>query len=297
MILVTGAAGKTGKAIVRALVKEGEAVRALVYRPQQVQVIRNLGAREAVVGDMRVPTTLERAARGVGAVYHICPNMSPDEVSIGQAILTAARTMGVQHFVYHSVLHPQTEAMPHHWQKLRVEERLLKSGLSYTILQPAAYMQNVLAHWDQIVEEGLYPVPYAAETHLGMVDLEDVAAAAAVILTEPGHEGATYELAGPDVLSQDEVAGILSQQLGRPVHIQVVPLDEWERQARTSGMGEYQVEALVKMFRYYERHGFWGTPRVLGWLLGRPPTSFEAFVERSVRVSSDVSCKNSPSSV
>jgi hypothetical protein len=130
-----------------------------------------------------------------------------------------------------------------------------------------------------------------------MVDLEDVAAAAAVIVTQPGHVGATYELAGPDVVSQDEVAGILSQQLGRPVHLQVVPLDEWERQARTSGMGEYQVEALVKMFRYYERHGFWGNPRVLGCLLGRSPTSFEAFVERSVRVSTRVSCENFPSGV
>lgn len=222
MILVTGAAGKTGKAVVRALVREGEAVRALVYRPQQVEVVRNLGAREAIVGDMRVPKTLEQATFGARAVYHICPNMSPHELSIGRAILTAAQTMGVKRFVYHSVLHPQTEAMPHHWQKLRVEERLLKSGLSYTILQPAAYMQNVLAHWDQIAENGLYPIPYAAETQLGMVDLEDVAEAAAVILTEPGHEGATYELAGPDVLSQDEVAGILSQQLERPVHIHAI---------------------------------------------------------------------------
>jgi len=114
-----------------------------------------------------------------------------------------------------------------------------------------------------------------------MVDLEDVAEAAAAVLTEPGHVGAVYELAGTEVLSQAEVATILGQQLGRPVRAEAVPLETWERRARESGLGDYQVETLVKMFRYYERYGFWGNPRVLSWLLGRPPTTFAAFIERS----------------
>lgn len=281
MILVTGGAGKTGRAVIRALTAKGEAVRALVHCPEQVRSVEEMGAREVVVGDMRLQATMDQATQGIRAVYHICPNVSPDEVAIGQVAMAAARSAGVKHFVYHSVLHPQIEAMPHHWQKLRVEEQLFESGLSYTVLQPAAYMQNVLAHWDPIVEQGIYPVPYAVETRLGMVDLEDVAEAAAVVLTEPGHTGAVYELAGAEVLSQAEVATILSQQLGRPVRAEVVPLETWERRARESGLGDYQVETLVKMFRYYERHGFWGNPRVLGWLLGRAPTTFAAFIERS----------------
>jgi uncharacterized protein YbjT (DUF2867 family) len=281
MILVTGAAGKTGRAVIQSLVAKGETVRALAHRPAQVRLVEEIGAREVVVGDMRLQATMDQAAQGVRAVYHICPNVSPDEVAIGQAAITAARSAGVEHFVYHSVLHPQVEAMPHHWQKLRVEEQLFESGLFYTILQPAAYMQNVLAHWDQVMEQGVYPVPYAVETRLGMVDLEDVATAAAVVLTEPGHAGAVYELSGAEVLSQVEVAVILSQQLGRPVHAEAVPLETWERRARDSGLSDYQVETLVKMFRYYERHGFWGNPRILGWLLGRSPITFAAFVERS----------------
>ena len=280
MILVTGAAGKTGRAVTRALAARGEAVRALVHRPEQSQFVQALGAQEVIAGDMRLQATLEQATEGVRAVYHICPNMCPDEVAIGQAMIAAARSAGVEHLVYHSVLHPQTEAMPHHWQKLRVEERLFESGLSTTILQPAAYMQNVLAYWETIVGQGVYPVPYAVETRLGMVDLEDVAEAAAMALTEAGHTGATYELAGAEVLSQTEVAVILGQGLGRPVRAQAVPLDAWEQRARGSGLGDYQVETLIQMFRYYERFGFWGNPRVLGWLLGRPPTGFGAFVER-----------------
>ncbi len=280
MILVTGAGGKTGRAVIRALGARGEAVRALVHRPEQARLVEELGAQHAVVGDMRLRATMDRAAQGMRAIYHICPNVSPDEVAIGQAAIAAARSAGVEHFVYHSVLHPQVEAMPHHWLKLRVEERLFESGLPCTILQPAAYMQNVLAQWEHVLEQGVYSVPYSAGTRLGMVDLEDVAEAAAIVLTEPGHEGATYELAGSEALTQTEVAAILSQQLGRTVRAETVPLETWENRARESGLGDYQVETLAKMFRYYECYGFWGNPRVLGWLLGRPPTTFAAFVER-----------------
>ena len=286
MILVTGAAGKTGRAVIRALVARGEAVRALVHRPEQGRLVEEVGAQEVVVGEMRLQESMDRAAQGTRAIYHICPNVHPEEVAIGQTAIAAARAAGVEHFVYHSVLHPQIEAMPHHWLKMRVEEQLFQSGLNYTILQPAAYMQNVLAQWEHVLEQGIYAVPYSAETRLGMVDLEDVAEAAAIVLTEPGHEGATYELAGSEVetaaeaLTQTEVAAILSQQLGRPVRAEALPLETWEKWARESALGDYQVETLVKMFRYYERHGFWGNPRVLGWLLGRPPTTFAAFVEQ-----------------
>jgi uncharacterized protein YbjT (DUF2867 family) len=283
MILVTGAAGKTGQAVIRALAAKQQEVRALVRRSTQIQMVKDLGAREALVGDMRQQATLEQAVLGTRAIYYICPNMSPDEAAIGRAIITAARSAAVEHFVYHSVLHPQTEAMPHHWLKLRVEESIFESGVAFTILQPAAYMQNVLAHWGQIVKDGVYPVPYAAGTRLSMVDLLDVAAAAATVLTEPGHRGATYELAGPDALKQTEIAAILAAQLGRPVRVQVGSLEAWERGARVSGLGDYQVKTLVKMFRYYEQYGFRGNLKVLHWLLGRPPISFAAFVQRTVR--------------
>jgi uncharacterized protein YbjT (DUF2867 family) len=280
MILVTGAAGKTGRAVLRALIARGETVRALVHRSEQARPLEVLGAREVLIGDMRDQATMDQAARGVRAIYHICPNISPNEVAIGQAAIAAGRSAGVEHFVFHSVLHPQTEAMPHHWQKLRVEEKLFESDLPYTVLQPSVYMQNVLARWEQILAQGIYPIPYAVETRLGMVDLDDVAAAATTILTQPGHAGATYELAGAEALTQVEVAAILSQQLGRPVRAEVISREAWKQGAQASGLGDYQVQTLAKMFDYYERYGFWGNPHVLSWLLGRPPTPFAAFVAR-----------------
>lgn len=281
MILVTGAAGKTGRALIEALKVRGEEVRALVHRPEQARPVQQLGARQVTVGDMRDPGTMKRATLRVRAVYHICPNVSPDEVAIGQAAMDAACSAGVEHFVYHSVLHPQTEDMPHHWHKMRVEEALFKSGLAFTILQPTMYMQNLLAQWAGILEQGVYATPYSAETRLSMVDLTDVARAAAIVLSEPGHEGATYELVGTRAMSQDQVAAVLSRELGRAVRVTAVPREVWREGAGAAGLGQYQVDTLIKMFEYYERYGLEGNPTALGWLLDRAPTSLDDFVRRS----------------
>lgn len=281
MILVTGAAGKTGRATIRALIARGEPVRALVYRDRYVRRVRALGPVEVLVGDMRSRGVLWEALRGADRVYHIGPNLHPDERSIGQVAIEAASAAGVRRFVYHSVLHPQIEAMPHHWNKLRVEERLLESGLPFTILRPAAYMQNVLAHERSILENRVYPIPYAPGTRIGMVDLEEVAEVAARAAIEAGHEGASYELCGPESLSQTEVAEILAEVLGTPVEIRVVPPEEWRSSARERGLDAVRIATLEKMFRYYERHGFTGNPFVLRALLGRPPSDFREFAARS----------------
>jgi uncharacterized protein YbjT (DUF2867 family) len=175
------------------------------------------------------------------------------------------------------VLHPQIEAMPHHWLKMRVEELLFASGLTFTILQPCAYMQNLLTQWDQWTGEGRFRLPYPAETRLSLVDLEDVARAARLVLTEEGHAGATYELVGTYPLSQIEVAEILSDVLNRQVTAEAIPLGEWEHGAREAGLGGYALETLLQMFRYYRQHDFVGNPQVLTQLLGHPPTSLEEF--------------------
>ena len=258
-------------------------MRALVHRDEQVQIVKSLGAQEAVVGDMRDEGTLNRAARGARAVYHICPNVRPDELRIGKAMIAAAEDAHIEHFVFHSVLHPQTETMAHHWNKLLVEKALFDSDMPYTILQPASYMQNVLAGWESIVARGVYAVPYSLESRMSMVDLGDVAEAAAAVMTEPGHVGSTYELAGPEVLTQTQIAEILAAQLKRAVRAERITIEAWTRQAQALGMGTYQIETLVKMFRYYNRHGLWGNPRVLAYLIGRAPTRFQTFVERTIR--------------
>jgi len=147
MILVTGAAGKTGKAVVKALAAKGANVRALVRRPEHAEALRALGAADTSMGSFDDAGALAHAAAGTRAIYHICPNVSPHEVAYARAVAAAAQAQNVARFVYHSVLHPQIEAMPHHWQKMRTEEMLFAGGFDLTILQPTAYMQNILGAW------------------------------------------------------------------------------------------------------------------------------------------------------
>ena len=307
MILITGAGGKTGRTLIRMLSKI-ESVCAFLHREEHVSVAMSLGAEKVSVGDMRDEAAIRSAMQGMKAIYHICPNMNPDEFVIGKLVIDAARESGVEHFVYHSVLHPQTEKMNHHWQKLRVEEMIFESRLPFTILQPAPYMQNLLAGWKSIVEDGVLRVPYSVNAKFSFIDLVDVAEAAKIVLTEPNHILATYELTGTLPRSHVEVAEILGRALNRNVRAEKEEIGDWRLRAST-GLAtnarsahytypggqwqggpdvfrereEYVIENLVRMFEYYDQWGLAGNPNVLRWLLKHEPTSLEMFIGKSVK--------------
>ena len=290
MILLTGAGGKTGRILIKTLSKV-ESVCAFVYREEYVAVAKSLGAEKVLVGDLRDEIAIHSAMQGARAVYHICPNMNPDEVVIGKLVVEAARQSGVEHFVYHSVLHPQTEKMNHHWQKLRVEEILFESGLPFTVLQPAPYMQNLLAGWKNILEEGVLRVPYSVNSKISFVHLEDVTEAAQIVLTEPDHLNAIYELAGTPPLSHVEVAEIVGRVLNHDIRAEREEIKDWRQRTLTASVmntrsaprEEYATENLIRMFEYYDHWGLVGNPNVLRWLLKREPTSLESFVERTLK--------------
>lgn len=281
MILITGAAGKTGRAVIQALNGKGENIRAFVRGKEQGEAVNALGASEVFVGDLLNVDDWKIAVKGIRAVYHICPNMHPDEVKIGRMMVHACEGK-VERVVYHSVFRPQIESMPHHWNKLRVEEMLFASKLSFTILQPTAYMQNVLARMDEIRKSGVFRVPYSIKTRVSMVDLLDAAEVAAEALTAPGYEGGTFELVGPGYYSQEEIAGEFARVFGFSVQAEEIPLAVWKAQAERAGLGAYAVDTLLKMFMYYEDFSFLGNSKVLESLLGRKPTSFEDFLIRNL---------------
>ena len=256
VIAVTGAAGKTGRAVLAALASRGVSTRALVRPGRSV----DLGATETVQADLADATEVAAALDGASAVYVIAPNVHPSEPSLVANVLAA----GVPRVVYHSVLHPAVEAMPHHWAKARVEEALLASGLDWTVLQPGAYAQNLRP-------AAVLRVPYSVDARFAFVDLLDVAFVAARVLTESGHSYATYELAGPELLSVAEVAAVLGVRAERE------DPNEWYLDTPLRG---YARDALGAMFAYYDRHGLAGNPRVLTALLGRSPTTVAEVLAR-----------------
>ncbi|MED4134063.1 NmrA family NAD(P)-binding protein [Priestia megaterium] len=285
MILITGANGQTGRAIIKALLSKGERIRAFVHTTEQIQEIKSLGQMEVVAGDMLDQKAVNEAFIGVSTVYHICPAVNPHEVEIGQIIIKAARLAKVEHFVYHSVLHSVLQDMPHHQKKLMVEELLVDSGIPYTIIQPAVFMQNILMSWKLLSEKGIFQQKFftTQETRICMIDLEDLAEAASIILTSPGHIGATYELCGPENLSLSDMIAVMEQHFGREIKVETPQDEMFAAQLKKLGVGDYQVSTLLKMFQHYNEHGFIGNPNVLTWILGRKPNNFSSFTLRTLK--------------
>jgi uncharacterized protein YbjT (DUF2867 family) len=284
MILVTCAAGKTGRAVVRRLLAGGGAVRAMVRRHESMEVLvqeytGNSTEPEIICGDLTDRDAVSRALVGVDAVYYIAPNMNPDERVIGDIMIDGAVNAGVGRFVFHSVLHTQIEELAHHWERHFVEQAIINSGLSFTILQCGSYMQNMLPGWNTMINSGVHRMAYDVETPMSLVDLNDVAAVAVKILTEPGFENAIFEIAGPAITLREK-AVILSRVLGQEIVAEKEALGDFLDHGRSLGFSVYTLAVMEKMFPYYDRHGLVGNAKTLGWLLGRTPTGFEEFVRR-----------------
>ncbi len=282
IVVVSGAGGRTGQSIVPALVRAGHTVRFITRKTRYSGPLASLEDAAPVIADLGNDDEIARAIEGADAVYHIPPNMHSEEIAFGKRVVAAARRAGVGHLVYHSVLHPQVEALKHHWNKVFVEEAVIESGLPYTILEPSSYMQNTMGDWKGISESGVHTLAFSTKARLCLVDLEDVAEVAALVIGNPQHHHAIYELAGPDMVSCEDKAVTLSKVLGRPVRAASDSLDDFRRKAQAAGMPPHVIETRALMFAHYDVQGLPGNPNVLGWLLGRKPTTYEQYVRREL---------------
>jgi uncharacterized protein YbjT (DUF2867 family) len=281
-ILVTGASGKTGQRMVASIAKKGGIVRAFVRRPEAGGPLKQAGAAQITLGDLMDHDSLRLAIAGAGQVLHICPPMHPKEDVITQTMIGLAGELAVGRFVLYSVLHPLLADVPHHNRKLRAERGLVDSGLTYTILQPSRYMQHLTMIWKTVLATGVHTMPFGTTARFSLVDLADLAEATARIMTEPGHGAATYQLAGPEALNQDDCAAILTAILGRPIRAVAKPIEDFRRDVRAAGMPAERIEIMTKMNAHYDAHGLVGNSNVLRWLLGREPTRFAEFVRREL---------------
>ena len=263
MIVVTAAGGRTGAAVVRALRVRGEQVRAVVSRRTPRPELTDLGA-EVVVGELTQPMPWARLLDGASAFHLVWPQFHPEEAEGSAALFAEARRAGVGRVVYHSVLRPQTRVLPHHAAKDRAEEALESSGVAWRVLQPCAYAQDLDAELPEIARTGVLRSLWGLRTAQSLVDVEDVAEAAALLLTEDGLDGGTFEAAGPEALTAPRIAELVGERLGREVVADdVIPAGEQP--------SAYAARCRRAMLDHQRAHGFAGSPRVLTALLGRPP--------------------------
>ena len=272
-VLVVGATGKTGRAVAAALLARGVSVRAAV-RPGR-EAAAPAGAMPVAV-DLVSGEGLAAALGGARAAYHLAPNVHPDEAGIARRVADAAVAAGLPRVVFHSVLDPDDARMPHHLRKAEAEALLRAAlGAGLTVLRPSAYHQNLLGQ----TLAGAVTVPYSPDAPFTTVDLADVAEVAADALTG-SHPGATLDLAGPQVLTTREMAGLASSALGRPVEVRHMSVTEWLA-GPGAALPVSARDGLVAMFRAYDESGLVGDPTSLAAALGRSPTTWLQCVSRS----------------
>jgi uncharacterized protein YbjT (DUF2867 family) len=282
LLLVTAAHGNQGKLLVPRLLAAGANLRACVRSDESARILRTAGVTDLVVGDLSDPAVLAQAMNGVEKVYYIGPALHPSEREMGIAAIDAARTAGVQHFVFSSVLHPIITDLVQHEIKRDLEEYLVSSGMEFTILQPANYM---LRHrLMPAFTEGVFRLSWALDRYQSMVDLGDVTEVAAAVLAESDHHaGATYELVAPGRYTAHDLAKIITGVTGREVIAEQIDADVFLKAslgADSSTQFPYQARLLRAISNRYSSHDFVGNPNVLTWLLGREPTTFEQFTQR-----------------
>jgi uncharacterized protein YbjT (DUF2867 family) len=272
-VAVVGAAGKTGRAVAAALAGRGALVRRLLRAGASARP-----GDDAVGVDLASGEGLHVALDGCAAVHLAAPNMFPDEPTLVDRVIQAACDTGVERIVYHSVAQPFVPSMPHHVAKAVGEDLVRRSTLSWTVLQPCAYTQNLLAGLS-----GDHPrldLAYSPDAPFALVDLLDVAEVTAMVLTEPGHEGATYELGGPEVVTPEQVAEWAEDVLDREVPVNVQAPADWAASAEDLPL--HVRKGLLAMFEHYDAHGLLAGSLVLRTLLGRPATTVRQVLAREL---------------
>ncbi len=283
MLLVTGATGLNGSALLRRLSAMHIPVRALVRSRDRAAAIAALPHVEIVVGDMGVPESLAGPLAGVERVMLISPS-APNMLEVQTNVIEAARSAGVRHVVKLSGIIPDiASAFRYARMHGEIEQRLEASGMAFTQLRAGEFMPSYFRQVPNIVGKGLLMLPMA-DARIASIDIGDVAEVAALALTEPGHEGRTYPLTGPAALSMAEVAVELSAVTGKPIRYVNVDPEQMRQDQLAAGMPPFTADALFELFAE-RRNGKEATVSPLvSELLGRPATSFASFAARNAAI-------------
>jgi uncharacterized protein YbjT (DUF2867 family) len=251
LILVTGATGNTGSTLLQQLEMRGAQVRAMVRGQPDGARLRDTSAT-IVSGNFDDQRSLEAALRGVTAAYLITPS-SPDAAAQQVRFAELAAAAGVRHLVKLSQF-AADEASPVRFLRYHaaVERRIRELGIGFTFLRPNLYFQGLLAFQWMIAKEGRFVAPIG-DARVSAVDVRDIAAVAAVVLTERSHEGKTYTITGPAAVTHTEMASAIAEAMGRHVAFINVPPGAFAGALRAAGVTPWQVDGLIEDYAHYAR--------------------------------------------
>jgi uncharacterized protein YbjT (DUF2867 family) len=282
-ILVTGATGNVGSAVLDNLGTTDGNLRALAHDESSARSLQDRGV-EAVVGDFLEPETLGPAVEGVSTVLLITP-IHPEQVTQASNVIKAAKESGNDPRIVRLSVHQASHEAPsrNSRQHAEIEDELRLSGLAYTLLRPTTFMQNTLATARTVASEGRIYQPFK-DGKLGMIDARDIGEVAAKVLTEEGHEGAVYTLAGPAAISFYDIADTLSEILGKEVSYINIPLEKAKEAMLNMGLSEWRAEVLIEYAKAHSEGYSNFTTEDVEQLTGHPATSYKKFATDFERV-------------
>src|SRR6202049_4110276 len=280
MILITGASGSVGKAVLQEAARRQSKVRAM-YRSKEEAAKAPAGC-EPVLADYADKPSLRNALRGVTSVCVVCSPI-PQLVELESTVLDVCKESGIKHVVLNSALGAGDygKSFPS-WHR-KVEDKLKTTGLSYTILRPNGFLQNIVAfNAPSIRAQGAF---YAAtgDAKVSYLDIGDIAIVAVNALQGGAHSGKTYQLNGPEAISNQELAKRISRVAGRAVNYVDIP-ESAQREAMLGlGMPEWQVTALLELQQYYKQGGGAKTDDLLQALIERDPVTLDQYLTANAR--------------
>jgi uncharacterized protein YbjT (DUF2867 family) len=279
MILITGATGTVGRPVLEEIRKAGVPHQAM-YRSADDAKKAPAGTN-SVVADFADKASLRRALEHVDAVFLVCSPI-PQLVELESNAIDACVESGVKHLVLNSALGAgdYPKSFPG-WHR-QAEDKLKATRLSYTILRPNGFMQNIVTYNAATirVQGAFYAGMGKAKTSL--IDVRDVATVAARALLDPTrHSENTYELNGPEALCNDDVAAGISRVTGRAVKYVDLPSDVQRKSMLEAGMPQWQVNDLLELQDYYISGKCAAVTDVLPNLLGRAPITLDQFLEEN----------------
>ena len=247
MILFTGLTGAVGTEIVKLLPEFGIQARGLVRDPAKADLIRAAGV-EAIPGDLGDPVTVKEALQGCDKAFLLMAN-SREQLDLEKGFVDAAQASGVRRLVKMSANGANSNSTSllkrYHGNS---EQHIRESGLSYTLVRPNYFMQNMFHVAASIVEQDKYFMPMR-DGQVGIIDVRDVARFILTVLTRPGHENKTYEITGPELVSFHDIAGQLSEVMGREIRYVDVPAEDFKESLSQWVPDDWYVETVSDMFK------------------------------------------------
>ena len=271
MILVTGANGTTGRELVRQLAAAGRPVRALLRTRANAAALPKSGV-EIAIGAFADTASLDAAMKGVDSVYMISFE-DPNQLALQANLIEAARCAGVRLIARLSASSADADSPdPLIATHGKGDLQLARSGLGHVLIRPQWFNQNFLTY----CPGGVLRLP-AGEARLPFVDVRDIATVTIKAMTEPGHDGKTYVLTGPEALSHADVAAILSEATGKRFVYEDVPPEAYRRTLIAEGVTEFRADLVLGLFDRMKRRGVAPVYDDIRKVLGRPAIAFRQF--------------------